>query len=122
MDESVHNKIDMGKYQKQCKLIQNNIRGRQLVLRYKHPEFEKILLKQAGLKASMYITRSRSRVNNIDSFLDTEILGKSDKYYLVITDEMTWNKTDSDRYFGGGVRRNPRYVMDFSLSQNGSLM
>lgn len=91
-------------YKKQCDLIRKNIKGRQLVLRYKSSEFEKALLEQTGLKASMYVTRDFSRVNKTDSFLDTEIFGKSDKYYLVITEDLAWNQADSDRYSGGGYK------------------
>lgn len=97
-------KDDVYCYKKQCDLIKKNIRGRQLALRWKSVEFEKALLEQTGLKASKYVTRNFSRVNERDSFLDTEILGKSDKYYLVITENLAWNRVDFDRYFGGGYK------------------
>lgn len=106
-------KDDVYCYKKQCDLIKKNIRGRQLALRWKSVEFEKALLEQTGLKASKYVTRNFSRVNERDSFLDTEILGKSDKYYLVITENLAWNRVDFDRYFGGGGIKKYRICYGF---------
>lgn len=87
-----------------CETISHNINGRKLVLRCQHNQFEKALFDNLGMKADMRVTRNPSRQNGVDIFSDEIILEKSDQYYLVITEEMTWNSADADRYLKAGYR------------------
>ena len=87
-----------GFYKQVVDVILQNIKGRNLVLRFKDLEFENYLFTETGIKASFYITRNRARVNNRDTFADEIIKGGAQNYYLVVTKELKWNQYDYDRY------------------------
>lgn len=87
-----------------CDIIKNNIKGRELVLRWKSPDLERALFEKLGIKPAFYVTRVKERCDDKETFLDTVILeeGKSDKYYLVIAEGLAWNNADAKRYNDGG--------------------
>lgn len=82
--------------------IQEKIKNRKLVLRYKNSQFEDGLFKHTGIKADFYVTRNIGRVDNSETFLDEELKGKSKEYFLVILPELPFNEADNNRYIGMG--------------------
>ena len=80
------------------RIIENNINGRKLVMRFKDSALEKRIMEQLGIAVSFYISNVKSRVNNVDVFEDEIIKNQSDKYYFLITKELKWNKADSAKY------------------------
>lgn len=105
MSEYLKCDIEAWDYHQLLDQISENLNGRKIVLRWKAPEFEKCLFEQLGMKAFFYVTRDKRRLNESDSFDDSEIFGKSDQYALVIGEDLRWNQADNDRYLQGGIEK-----------------
>ena len=104
MSEYLECKMEAWDFHQIVNQIKDNLNGREIVLRWKAPEFEKQLYAQLQMKTVFYVTRDKRRVNGIDSFDDSEILGKSDQYVLVIGEDLRWSQAETDRYARGGYR------------------
>lgn len=105
MSEYLEYKDEVWDYHQILQQIKDNLNGREIVLRWKAPAFEKRLYEQLKIKASFYVTRDQRRINATDSFSDTQILDKANKYLLVIGEDLRWNQADSDRYLRGGIEK-----------------
>ena len=97
MSEYLECKMEAWDFHQIVNQIKDNLNGREIVLRWKAPEFEKQLYAQLQMKTVFYVTRDKRRVNGIDSFDDSEILGKSDQYVLVIGEDLRWSQAETDR-------------------------
>lgn len=63
-----------------------NIGNRKLVMRWKNKSVEEYLLKKFGLRASFYVTRDSSRVDNKSTFPESILKNNSKEYYLLLPD------------------------------------
>lgn len=76
--------------------VVNNVGNRDLVFRWKNPILEKMIYEATNKKAIFYVSRAKSRIDNVETFSDEVLKGKSQQLYLVL--DFKWNNNDADRY------------------------
>ena len=86
-------------------LIRKNLRGRKLVLRWKHEETEQILLERLGLVPSFYVTKNKKYIDQKTTFPESVLKNRSDEFFLVISPSLKWNQKADDRYREMGYQR-----------------
>lgn len=88
------------KYANMCNIILKNIGDRKLALRWKSKDIEDAIYKNCGLKADIYFSMDKVKYGKDGTVYQSELYGKSDKYYAVILSP--WNKNDYEQMLRGG--------------------
>ena len=100
-----------------CQIISRNIGNRKLAIRWKNKEVENTIFENCGIKADCYFSLDMKKCQQADTLHQSELYGKSDKYYAVIL--LNWNKTDYEQMFLGGYKEYDDYVF---FSQQASII